>query len=238
MDTRKLSRYTGAAILTLAPIGFVAGAWTEPFYDNDAPAAAQLAEVADQPMPAGALRVLVTLLILLMPVAMIYAMRLARRGAPRLAAIGGAISFLAWSAGIASIGAVESLYWHGSRMADRGAVAAVIDAATGDAVFNTLIAIFVLGHLVGMLTLGIGLWRSRAVPAWVGILFALSPILHAVGDEHRDDRGHRGVRPPRGRHDRLCRPPGPRPGRRVGPAGRAGAAARRGAGARAGGGLT
>jgi hypothetical protein len=181
VDTRKLSRYTGAAVLTLAPIGFVAGAWTEPFYDNDAPAAVQLAEVADQPMPASALRVLVTLLILLMPVAMIYAMRLARRGAPRLAAIGGAISFLAWSAGIASIGAVEGLYWHGSRMADRGAVAAVIDAATGDAVFNTLIAIFVLGHLVGMLTLGIGLWRSRAVPAWVGILFALSPILHAVG---------------------------------------------------------
>ena len=65
-------------------------------------------------------------------------------------------------------------------MEDKGTVAAVIDAATGDATFNTLIAIFVLGHLVGMLTLGIGLWRSRAVPAWVGILFALSPILHAV----------------------------------------------------------
>ena len=180
MDTRKLSRCTGAAILALAPIGFVVGAWTQPVYDNDAPAASQLAEVAAQPMPPAALRVLVSLLILLMPAAMIFATRLARRGAPRLAAIGGAISFLAWSAGIASIGAVEGLYWYGSRMEDKGTVAAVIDAATGDATFNTLIAIFVLGHLVGMLTLGIGLWRSRAVPAWVGILFALSPILHAV----------------------------------------------------------
>ncbi|MEV4622594.1 hypothetical protein AB0J74_28270 [Asanoa sp. NPDC049573] len=40
--------------------------------------------------------------------------------------------------------------------------------------------VFVLGHLLGMLVLGIGLWRSRAVPAWVGILFGASPFLHAV----------------------------------------------------------
>jgi hypothetical protein len=180
VDTRTLSRYTGALVLTLAPLAFIAGYFTEPFYDNDAPAVSQLAEVADQTLPPSALRALVSVTFLLMPVAMIYAMRLARRGAPRLAAIGGAISFMAWSAGVASIGAVEGLYWYGSRMSDREAVAAVIDAATGDASFNTLIGIFVLGHLVGMITLGVALWRSRAVPAWVGILFGLSPVLHAV----------------------------------------------------------
>ena len=82
VDTRKLSRCTGAAILALAPIGFVVGAWTQPVYDNDAPAASQLAEVAAQPMPPAALRVLVSLLILLMPAAMIFATRLARRARP------------------------------------------------------------------------------------------------------------------------------------------------------------
>ncbi|GIF45482.1 hypothetical protein DFJ67_0883 [Asanoa ferruginea] len=180
MDTRALSRFTGAACLVLAPLALVAGTLTEPHFDEDAPAASQLADVATHAIPAAPARTLVWLLILLMPLTVLYAARMARRGAPRLAAVGGALSFLAWSAGIASIGGVEAAYWFGSRMEDRDTVAALLDAVTGDAVYNTLLMVFVLGHLVGMLVLGIGLWRSRAVPAWVGILFGASPFLHAV----------------------------------------------------------
>jgi hypothetical protein len=180
VDPRKITRYAGAACLAIPPLAIAAGTWTVPVYDSDAPTAAQLADVAGQPLPAAALRVAVSLLVLLMPAAMLVAAWLARRGAPRLAAIGGGISFLAWMGGIASIGATEGLYWHGSRLADREAVAEVIGAVSGDATYNSLLAVFVLGHLVGMLVLGIALWRSRAVPAWVGILFAASPILHGV----------------------------------------------------------
>ncbi len=180
MDTRRLSRFTGAAALVLAPLALVAGTLTEPQFDEDAPAADQLASVADTAIPGATARTLVALLILLMPLAVLYAARLARRGAPRLAAVGGALAFLAWSAGIASIGGVEAAYWFGSRLEDRDTVAALLDAVTGDAVYSSMLLVFVLGHLIGMLVLGIGLWRSRAVPAWVGILFGLSPFLHAV----------------------------------------------------------
>ncbi|GIF66169.1 hypothetical protein Ais01nite_42040 [Asanoa ishikariensis] len=180
MDTRRLSRIIGAAVLVLAPLGLVAGTLTEPHFDQDAPAVDQLAEVAEVAVPAAAARTLVALLILLMPIAVLFAARLARRGAPRLAAIGGALSFLAWSAGIASIGGVEAAYWFGSRLQDRATVAALLDSVSADPVYNTQLLVFVLGHLIGMLVLGIGLWRSRAVPAWVGILFGLSPFLHAV----------------------------------------------------------
>ncbi|GAA1877771.1 hypothetical protein [Asanoa iriomotensis] len=180
MDTRRLARLTGAAVLVLAPLGLVAGTLTEPHFDQDAPATEQLAEVAGTAVPAAAARTLVALLILLMPLAVLFAARLARRGAPRLAAIGGALSFLAWSAGIASIGSVEAAYWHGSRLEDRATVAALLDAVSADGVYSTMLLMFVLGHLLGMLLLGIALWRSRAVPVWVGILFGLSPFLHAV----------------------------------------------------------
>jgi hypothetical protein len=45
---------------------------------------------------------------------------------------------------------------------------------------TTAISIFVLGHLLGTLLLGIALWRSRAVPAWIGIALAVSQPVHLV----------------------------------------------------------
>ena len=157
------------------------GALTAPLYDNDAPASAQLAEVAGQPLPAGALRVLVFLLFLLMPAAMVFAVRLARRGAP--GSPRPAARFRSSPGPRASPTSARSRASTGTAPGWRTGAPSRPSSTRPPAApsFNTLIAIFVLGHLVGMLALGIGLWRSRAVPAWVGILCALSPILHGVG---------------------------------------------------------
>jgi hypothetical protein len=38
----------------------------------------------------------------------------------------------------------------------------------------------VLGHVVGLILLGLVLWRGRVVPAWAGLLPAVSQILHVV----------------------------------------------------------
>jgi hypothetical protein len=40
--------------------------------------------------------------------------------------------------------------------------------------------VFVLGHVVGLLLLGIALWRGGAVPAWAGAVIAVSQPLHVV----------------------------------------------------------
>ena len=40
--------------------------------------------------------------------------------------------------------------------------------------------IFVLGHVLGLVLLGIALWRGRVVPAWAGLLLAASQLLHIV----------------------------------------------------------
>jgi hypothetical protein len=40
--------------------------------------------------------------------------------------------------------------------------------------------IFVLGHVLGLILLGIALWRGRVVPAWAGLLLAASQVLHVV----------------------------------------------------------
>jgi hypothetical protein len=47
---------------------------------------------------------------------------------------------------------------------------------------STLIAtvVFVVGHVLGVLLLGIALWRGGAVPAWAGLAIAVSQPLHFV----------------------------------------------------------
>ncbi|HET8595842.1 MAG TPA: hypothetical protein VFM07_11385 [Intrasporangium sp.] len=42
------------------------------------------------------------------------------------------------------------------------------------------VSIFVIGHLLGTVLLGVALWRSRALPAWVGITLAVSQPVHLV----------------------------------------------------------
>lgn len=44
----------------------------------------------------------------------------------------------------------------------------------------TAVTVFVIGHLAGTVLLGIALWRSRALPAWVGIALAVSQPVHLV----------------------------------------------------------
>ena len=40
--------------------------------------------------------------------------------------------------------------------------------------------LFPIGHILGLILLGIALWRGRAVPAWAALMSACSQILHFV----------------------------------------------------------
>ena len=40
--------------------------------------------------------------------------------------------------------------------------------------------IFVLGHVIGTVLLGVAMWRSHAVPAWAAVVTAISQPLHFV----------------------------------------------------------
>ncbi|HTJ34601.1 MAG TPA: hypothetical protein VL738_15350 [Dactylosporangium sp.] len=178
MDIRTISRY--GAVATLAVAGVAAAIPLVVTEDDDAPAAQQFDAYAAHSGVAAASNAMLVALIALVP-AMVFAGRLARRGAPKLGYIGGALSALAWLAGLMSLGAQGIGLYEGSRLPDRAGAAALLDAMAANPVYNTLILIFVLGHVVGMVVLGIGLWRSGAVGWWVGALFILYVVLHTVG---------------------------------------------------------
>ncbi len=40
--------------------------------------------------------------------------------------------------------------------------------------------VFVLGHLVGTVLLGIALWRTQTVPVWAAVMTTISQPLHLV----------------------------------------------------------
>jgi hypothetical protein len=103
-------------------------------------------------------------------------MRLAGARAPRLTLAGGAVSFAAWMAGLYSLGASDLLYDHAAQSPDRASAVSLVHAVTGDAAFVIPEILFIVGHMLGMLLLGIALWRSRAVPRWAAALVGLASL--------------------------------------------------------------
>lgn len=106
---------------------------------------------------------------------------LTRRRVPVLATIAGALSVLGYLAlaGADSVTPVlVDLVAHGQLDATTARpIAAALEAMPQP---TAGVAIFVLGHLLGTILLGIALWRSRAVPAWVGIVLAVSQPVHLL----------------------------------------------------------
>jgi hypothetical protein len=52
-----------------------------------------------------------------------------------------------------------------------------VHAVTSDAAFVMPEALFIIGHLAGMLLLGIARWRTRVVPRWAATLVGLACIV-------------------------------------------------------------
>jgi hypothetical protein len=86
------------------------------------------------------------------------------------------VAVAAWLVGLASLGASDLLYAHAAQLPDRASTVSLVHAVTSDA-FVIPEALFIIGHLAGMLLLGIALWRTRAVPRWAATLVGLACIV-------------------------------------------------------------
>jgi len=175
MNDGAVSRRFGAAALVIGSLGLVLGSLFQVAGDDDS-VSVSLAKIAAH--PAGERGVIVCdLLVAFMVPAVLYLMRLAGPRAPRLTLVGGTVAFGSWLAGLVSLGASDLLYDHAAQLPDRASAVALVHAITGDAAFVIPEVLFVVGHVVGLLLLGIALWRSRAVPRWAAALVGLASIL-------------------------------------------------------------
>jgi hypothetical protein len=108
----------------------------------------------------------------------IWVGRLTARRAPRLTAVALLLLIPGYLA-LAWLAASDLLIWTG---ADAGLDAATLTRLAGTAHPTSDIAevLFVAGHVIGTVLLGLAMWRSHAVPRWAAVLTIASQPLHFV----------------------------------------------------------
>jgi len=184
MNVRTVSTRFGAAALIIGPLGLVLGSLFQVAGDDDS-VSVSLAKIAAHPSGERAVIVCDLLAAFMLP-AVLYLMRLAGPRAPRLTLAGGTVAFVAWLAGLISLGASDLLYDHAAQLSDRASAVAVVHAVTSDAAFVIPEVLFIVGHVLGLLLLGIALWRGRAVPRWAAGLVGLAPVVQFLVNDQGD----------------------------------------------------
>lgn len=171
----------GALCLVVGSVGQLAQAAVTPVSSGSATGAQQVARAQAHP---GAMK-LASWLDLGTPffvVALVAVAVVAGAAAgSRLAWWGGAVGVATGLPGVAYLLAWDVLLVEGLQGPPPGGYAAVYDAYLGNPVVATATLVFLLGHVVSLLLLGIALWRSGAVPRWVGALLAAQPFLEIAG---------------------------------------------------------
>ncbi|GAA2357158.1 hypothetical protein [Dactylosporangium salmoneum] len=103
----------------------------------------------------------------------------ARRGAPRLATIGALLALVGDLAGFPLIPNGDRLaYLTAEQHLDVPAMTALSDAQENYLLGQLAGLLFIIGITVGLLLLGLALWRSKAAPAWMGWALAIGGFTH------------------------------------------------------------
>ncbi|MFB7569711.1 hypothetical protein [Streptomyces sp. NPDC056165] len=126
----------------------------------------------------------VPFLVLLIP-ATFAVIWVSRRGAPRLTTAGALLALLGQLAGFPlNQGGDLLAYTTAKNGLDVTTVAALQKALEEDPLALTGGLLFIIGIVLGLLLLGLALWRSGAAPAWAGIALALGGFTHPFMPGH------------------------------------------------------
>lgn len=176
-DTRTFRRRSLAVLLPIGPLCVAAVRLILPYGTADSPSA-QLAAVANgQGAQSAVLWLTMAAELALIP-ALFVLTRMAMRRAPVLAMVAIALAL----PGYLSLGALGAL-----DAATLAAVTAGLSPASGAALLGELaaqpaltagLALFVVGHVLGTVLLGVALLRAQAIPGWAAWALIASQPLH------------------------------------------------------------
>jgi hypothetical protein len=176
-----LDRRALAILMPIGPLAIAIVRGILPYYTRDSNTALAAKVAAHQSTEMAVIWLTFVAMLTLVPGVIALGM-LARRHSPRLGTTGLVLACAGFL----------SLFWStvaGSDNVALGAAHLGMHPATTGALLTSIgnilpiglaSNIFVLGHVVGLILLGIALWRGRVVPAWAGLLIAVSQILHVV----------------------------------------------------------
>jgi len=174
-------RLRGAMAVAIVggPLGFLVGALLAPaIHDSGALtiAANQTANPISNDIHVAAFMVASFLL----PVSVVGLAWLAYPAAPRLATVGGVLGVIGWLP-YSALTALDDLARPMGEMPRGADYAGLLDRFTNDPAMNGYLIVYIIGHLLTYVLLGIALRRARVVPGWASwALVASSPLTLAV----------------------------------------------------------
>lgn len=176
-DLRRGTRWLAALVIPIGPVAVAVLRYVLPYVTVDDPATI-VQKVVSHPGRQSLVLWLGFAAILTLVPGVLWVGRLTRRRAPTvtaaalLLAVPGYLS-LTWLIGS------DVLLWSGVRHGvDPGVLARMYES--GHATSNIAAGLFVVGHVLGTVLLGIAMWRSRSVPRWAALMTLVSQPLHLV----------------------------------------------------------
>lgn len=176
-DLRRSTRWLAALVLPVGPAAVALLRYLLPYKTIDDGKSAAIAVSEHQGAQSAVLWLGFVAALTLVP-AVLWVGRLTRRRAPRLTAAALLLIVPGYLSLIWLIGS-DLLLWSG---AEAGLDTQTLARLYGTTHPTSSIAggVFVLGHVLGTVLLGIAMWRSRAVPLWAAALTVVSQPLHFV----------------------------------------------------------
>ena len=178
-DLRRLWRIFAAVVIPLGPLLTAVGRGILPYWTTDPTATMVANSLAAQPT----MTALHWMGLIYIPVMLLGTLGLgyvARRGAPLLATIGTALAFWAWALSAATVN-TDALVWSlGLNGYSAGSITDILTALAGDPVGMVGAAVWLVGHVVGMVLLGVALGRAGILNWWFAAGLIVCQPIHLV----------------------------------------------------------
>jgi hypothetical protein len=178
-DLRRFWRILIAVTLPIGPLGVTVARAFLPYWTND-DSATIVDKLLGNPDTVQVLQWVGLVMMAPLLGAMLSLGYVARRRAPILATVGSLISFGAYALWGVTGNIELTVYAMGEVGVDPATIVRVLEVQEGGAVALITGFGWVVGHIVGMILLGIAVWKAGLVPAWVGIGLAVSQPIHLV----------------------------------------------------------
>jgi hypothetical protein len=176
---QRLCRVVVAVAIAGGPLAFVVGGVLAPSI-HDTGQSSIAANAAANPIANAAHLAAFVLASYLLPLGAVGLARLAYRRTPWLATIGGLLAVVGWLP-FSALTALDDLTSTMARLPGSASYAQLLDRFSTDPVMGAYLLVYVIGHLVAYVLLGVALLRGRVVPRWAAwSIIASSPLTIAA----------------------------------------------------------
>ncbi|MHB1535859.1 MAG: hypothetical protein ACYC1D_14880 [Acidimicrobiales bacterium] len=174
-DLRSARRTATAVCVVAAPLLVGVGRALVPTLKDDKASTTIPAVVAH--LSAGRAELILAVFgLVLVPFFVLGLYRLVNRRTPVLAGVGCVIGLVGWTmAPVVTAG--HALAYEVARL---GGNPAIYDRFLHNGAVNALTVVFIVGHVLGTLLLGVALWRTRVVPRWAAAAVVVGIVGHLL----------------------------------------------------------